>query len=101
MTVSFKTLFVFLKYFRKIRCHIRGNVNFIWLFHVFLHLCIMSVDLQERTYTRLTHKGVQFLHWVLWLNLTLAIFKLGLGIDIFNTPCEIALRWMPQDFIDN
>ena len=31
----------------------------------------------------------------------LAIFKLISKIDILSISCEIALRWMPQDLIDD
>ena len=33
-------------------------------------------------------------------NLKLVIFKLTARVDILSISCEIALRWMPQDFID-
>ena len=34
-------------------------------------------------------------------NLKLVIFKLTSRVAIFSISCEIALRWMPQDFTDD
>ena len=39
-----------------------------------------------------------------WCNFKLVIFKLMSRVDTFcilSTSCEIALRWMPQDFADD
>ena len=34
-------------------------------------------------------------------NLKLVVFQLIWGIDIVSISCEIAIRWMPQDFVDD
>ena len=49
-------------------------------------------------------QGVNLTHWFLEdadVILNIVIFKLTSMVDILSTWCEIALRWIPQDFTDD
>ena len=65
---------------------------------------VVLFDLMLHMYINFTHLEAQFNSLVpgRWgCNLKLVIFKLTSRVDILSFSCEIALRWMPQDFTDD